>query len=103
MPAFLYECIWNAVCMHICSVCVCLCVCVCVCMHMCVCACMCACTYGQLKLSVTDASIQSFYLQEIPHQLEVHTGTLYYNQCINCIHTIQYFKMYVVSEVLYSC
>ena len=64
----LYACIYV--------VCVCLCVCVCVCMHMCVCACMCACTYGQLKFSVTDASIQSFYLQEIPHQLEVHTRNI---------------------------
>ena len=54
----------------------------CVCVHACVRVCVCV----QLKFSVTDASIQSFYLQEIPHQLEVHTGTLYYNQCINCVH-----------------
>ena len=46
--------------------------CVCACVRACVRACVCV----QLKLSITDASIQSFYLQEIPHQLEVHTRNI---------------------------
>ena len=76
----------GAVYMYMWNVCVCQSVCVYMSIYtdimyihacmVCVRACACVCVCVQLKFSVTDASIQSFYLQEIPHQLEVRTGNI---------------------------